>query len=168
MFYSSESMARGGNKMGKKMKKAAAAICLGAAVLTSVPAVSFAETAVEPVHQQDSEIAPRMQYISSARCSLEIDGTTATVDCWVKGDYLTATKAKVIAELQLKNGSSWIPVAIWTDTKEDYEAYLCESKAVSKGCTYRAKATVTVWEGSQSETQTFFTEERTVGSSSSP
>jgi len=154
--------------MGKKMKKAAAAICLGAAVLTSVPAVSFAETAVEPVNQQDIEIAPRMQYIEDARCSLGIDGTTATVDCWVNGDVFDATKAKVIAELQLKNGSSWLPVAIWTDTQDGFKARVYETKAVSKGCTYRVKATVTVWEGSQSETQTIFTNERTVGSSSSP
>ena len=154
--------------MGKKMKKTAAVICLGAAVLTSVPAVSFAETAVEPVHQQDAGIAPHMQYISSARCSLEIDGTTATVDAWVKGDVFEATKAKVIAELQLKNGSSWLPVAIWTDTQEGFDAEVYETKTVSKGCTYRVKATVTVWEGSQSETQTIFTNERTVGSSSSP
>lgn len=153
--------------MGKKMKKAAAAICLGAAVLTSVPAVSFAETAVEPVNQQDNDIAPRMQYISSAECSLRIDGTTATVDAWVDGHVFTATKAKVIAELQRKNGSSWLPVAIWTDTQDGYRAHLWETKTVSNG-TYRVKATVTVWEGNQSETQTFFTDERTVGSSSSP
>lgn len=153
--------------MGKKMKKAAAVICLGAAVLTSVPAVSLAETAVEPVSQQGGEIAPRMQYISDARCGLRIEGTTATVDCWVNGHVLTATKAKVIAELQLKNGSSWLPVAIWTDTQDGFKARVYETKTVSNG-TYRVKATVTVWEGSQSETQTFFTDERTVGSSSSP
>lgn len=153
--------------MRTKMKKTAAAICLGAAVLTSVPAVSFAETAVEPVSQQGIETAPRMQYISSAECSLKIDGTTATVDAWVNGDVLTATKAKVIAELQLKNGSSWIPVAIWTDTQDGFKARVYETKTVSKGCTYRVKATVTAWEGSQSETQIFFTEERTVGSGSS-
>jgi len=149
------------------MKKTAVAICLGAAVLTSVPAVSFAETAVEPVSQQDNGIAPHMQYIVEAQCSLGIDGTTATVDAWVDGHVLTATKAKVIAELQRKNGSSWLPVAIWTDTRDEYSAHVWETKTVSNG-TYRVKATVTVWEGSQSETQTFFTEERTVGSSSSP
>jgi len=160
-------MARGGNKMRKKMKKTAAVICLGAAVLTSVPAVSLAETAVEPISQQDDGIAPHMQYIVDAECVLSISGTTATVDAWVNGHVLTATKAKVIAELQRKNGNSWLPVAIWTDTQDDHRAHLCESKTVSNG-TYRAKATVTVWEGSQSETQTFFTDERTVGSSSSP
>jgi len=161
-------MARGGKIMQKSMRKAAAVICLGAAVLTSVPAVSLAETAVEPVNQQDDGIAPHMQYIVEAECSLGISGTTATVDAWVKGDVLEATKTKVIAELQLKNGSSWIPVAIWTDTQDAFKAEVYETKTVSKGCTYRVKATVTAWEGSQSETQTIFTNERTVGSSSSP
>ncbi len=145
----------------KNMKKIAAAICLSAAVLISVPAVSLAETAAEPISQQENGIAPHMTYIVDARCALSIYGTTATVDCWVNGDVLDATKAKVIAELQVKNGSNWIPTAIWTDTRDGYEAYVYETKSVVKGHTYRVKATVTAWEGDQSETQIIFTDERT-------
>lgn len=147
--------------MKNMVKKTVAAICLSAVVLTSAPAVSWAETAVEPVNQQESGIAPHMTYISEARCALSISGTTATVDCWVNGDVLDATKAKVIAELQVKNGNNWIPTAIWTDTRDGYEAYVYETKSVVKGHTYRVKATVTAWEGDQSETQIIFTDERT-------
>ena len=145
----------------KNLKKIAAAICLSAVVLTSVPAVSLAETAVEPASQQENGIAPYMTYIVDARCALSISGTTATVDCWVNGDVLDATKAKVIAELQVKNGNNWIPTGIWTDTRDGYEAYVYETKSVVIGHTYRVKATVTAWEGDQSETQIIFTDEMT-------
>ena len=143
------------------VKKIAVAICLSAVMLTSAPAVSWAETAAEPVNQQENDIAPHMTYIVDARCALSISGTTATVDCWVNGDVLDATKAKVIAELQVKNGNNWIPTAIWTDTQDGYEAYVYEKKSVVIGHIYRVKATVTAWEGSQSETQIIFTYEIT-------
>ena len=132
------------------MKKIIAAICMSAVVLISVPTVSLAETVAEPINQQESGIAPHMTYISEARCELAISGTTATVDCWVKGDVLDATKTKVIAELQVKNGSNWIPTAIWTDTQDGFKAHVNETKSVVIGHTYRVKATVTAWEGSQS------------------
>lgn len=147
--------------MKNMMKKTVAAICLSAAVLISVPAVSLAETAVEPANQQESGIAPHMTYIVEARCALSVSDDIATVDCWVKGDVLEATKTKVIAELQVKNGSNWIPTAIWTDTQDGFKAHVNETKSVVIGHTYRVKATVTAWEGSQSETQTIFTDEMT-------
>ena len=147
--------------MQSMMRKVAVAICLSAVVLTSAPAVSLAETAVEPTNQQEDGIMPYMTYISEARCALSISGTTATVDCWVNGDVLNATKAKVIAELQVKNGNNWIPTAIWTDTRDGYGAYVYETKSVVEGHTYRVKATVTVWEGSQSETQYVYSAEKT-------
>ncbi len=143
--------------MKKTMKKVVASFCLGAAALTSVPAVSWAETAVEPLNcQLELSIAPYMLYIEDAQCSLDITGSTATVDCFVTGRRTTATKAKVIAELQVKNGSSWIPVAIWTDTQDAYRATVYESKSITPGNTYRVKATVTVWEGTASETRTIY------------
>lgn len=147
--------------MQSMMRKAAAAICLSAAVLISIPAVSLAETAAEPISQQENGIAPQMTYIADARCALSISGTTATVDCWVKGDVLDATKTKVIAELQVKNGSNWIPTGIWTDTQDGFKAHVNETKSVTIGHIYRVKATVTAWEGDQSETQIIFTDEMT-------
>ena len=77
----------------------------------------------------------------------------------MKGNVVDATKAKMIAELQVKNGDSWVPVGLWTDTQDGFKAQVYETKSVVKGHTYRVKATATVWEGSQSETVTFFTDE---------
>ncbi len=142
--------------MMNNAKKAAAAVCLGAVVLTAVPAVAMAATA-EPITQQtESGIAPYMLYIVDARCTLSISGTTATVNAWVIGDDFDATKAKVVAELQEKDGNSWTTIATWTDTQNAYRASVNKTKSITRGKTYRVKATVTVWEGSASETQTIY------------
>ena len=128
------------------------AVLLCTIMLALVPVSAMAEV----------EVNPRLTYIASAEGDLIINGTTAIVDCWVKGNYGDATKAKVIAELQLKSGSSWMAYGTWTNTQNNYEAYVYETKTVKKGQTYRVKVTATVWEGSQSETITFFTDEATV------
>ena len=145
--------------MNQKMKKTIATMCMGAAVLTLTPAVSWAETAVNPLsNQQESSISPYMLYIKDSTCNLRISGSTSTVNCSVEGDFDSATKSKVIAELQVKNGSSWIPVKIWTVEENDYMAKVKESHTINTSNTYRVKATVTVWEGSQSETKTLYSE----------
>ncbi len=97
-----------------------------------------------------------MLYIEDVQCSLDITGSTATVDCFVTGRRTTATKAKVIAELQVKNGSSWTTIATWTDTQDSYRATVNKTKTITAGNTYRVKATVTVWEGTASETRTIY------------
>ncbi|MBQ2369276.1 MAG: hypothetical protein II301_04060, partial [Peptococcaceae bacterium] len=83
------------------------------------------------------------------------------VEVTVDGHVLDATRAKVIAELQVKNGSSWIPVAIWTDDQYDYTARVHEYHDVVKGHTYRVKGTFMVWEGSAYETEYSFSDEIT-------
>lgn len=148
--------------MNSKMKKTAAIVCLGAAVLALTPAVSMAETAMKSVNAQtENAISPYMLYIRQTTSVLSISGTTATVDCSTLGVVGEATKAKIIAELQVKNGSSWTTVETWTDTQNSYRASVYETYSVTKGKTYRVKATATVWEGSQSEIQTVFSNEKT-------
>lgn len=148
--------------MNSKMKKTVATVCLGAAVLALTPAVSMAETAMKPVNAQtENAISPYMLYIRQTTSVLSISGTTATVDCSTLGVVGEATKAKIIAELQVKNGSSWTTVETWTDTQNSYRASVYEAYSVTKGKTYRVKATATVWEGSQSEIQTVFSNEKT-------
>lgn len=148
--------------MNKKMKRILAISCLSSFAITSAPMMALAETVVPPtVVVEDEAIAPRLKYIVSSQAGLKILDGVATVDCWVKGNVLDATKTKVIAELQVKSGSGWLPVGLWTDTQNDYMAWVTETKSVTEGQVYRVKSTVTVWEGDQSETKTFFTEEKT-------
>ena len=133
----------------KQMKMLSAVLLLVMMVLLAMPAAAMAEDG----------IAPHFTYIVDAEATMSISGTSATVDAWVKGNVNYATKAKMIAELQVKNGNNWIPVGLWTDTQNDYMAQVYETKSVVKGHTYRVKATAMVWEGDQSESVIFFTEE---------
>lgn len=149
--------------MDKKFQKAIATVCMGAAVLTLTPAVSMAETASLSVNnQEENVITPYMMYIRGLESDLIISGTTAFVDCFVKGTNGQATKAKVIVELQLKSGSNWLPVKTWTVTENGYEAEVYDSYTVKSGNTYRVKTTGTVWVGSQSETQYAYSAEKAV------
>ena len=71
-----------------------------------------------------------------------------------------ATKCKVRAELQEKSGTyAWTTVDFWTDQQNGTWAEVDETAAVTSGKTYRVKATVTVWAGSQSESKTFYSNE---------
>lgn len=147
--------------ISKKVKTVITAVVLGSFIVC-VPTVALAET---EVYQKDfkeiSIVSPRLRYIVESMCDLSITGNIATVDCWVNGQYEEATKAKVIAELQVKSGSNWIAYGTWTDIQNSYEASVYETKSVKSGNTYRVKATVTVWEGSQSEQLILFTDEMT-------
>ena len=133
-----------------KVKKVLVVALLCAVLFNMTTIPSIAETLTNP----------RLTYISQAEAGLGISGSIATVDCWVNGNINNATKAKVIAELQVKNSSTnWIPVAIWTDTQDSYRASVYKTKSINTDNIYRVKATCTVWEGSQSETITIFSEE---------
>ena len=149
--------------MNNKTKKAIATITMGAAVLTLTPAVSWAETAMNPLNnQQGSIISPCMLYIYEAKSNLTISGTKATISASAIGYESYATKAKIVAELQVKNGNSWTTVETWTVTNNSDTAKVSETYTVTSGNTYRVKATATVWEGNLSETQTVYSSEKTV------
>ena len=137
-----------------KMRKVTALLCLLAVMLVPCQAV-FAS---EPVQY---EVNPRMTYIADYSIDFGIYGTTAEVDVMVNGDVLDATRAKVIAELQVQSGNSWLPVAIWTDDQNYYKARVIEEYSVVKGHTYRVKGTFMVWEGSASESVISYSSPRT-------
>ena len=147
----------------RSSRKTIAVLLLSGMLMGVIPTASMASDANGIVGQEIaySGIAPRMTYIVEWKTSLTISNGTATVDCWVNGDVLDATKAKVIAELQVKSGKNWIAYGTWVDTQTDYEAAVYETKAVKKGNTYRVKATYTVWEGSASENLIVFSDEIT-------
>ena len=111
-----------------KVKKVVS-VLLCCTVLMFMPITALATD----VKDQVTEIQPRLTYIVDAEAGLSINNGIATVDCWVKGHYNDATKAKVIAELQVKNGNSWIPVAIWTEDSDDYYARVYETHDVVTG-----------------------------------
>lgn len=140
------------------MKKSISSLLLIAILFLNFPFTAIAEEE----NSLENIVMPRWTYIVEAESDLTIRNEIATVDCRVKGSINSATKAKVIAELQVKSGTNnWIPVAIWTETMNGYESYVSESKNVTDGNTYRVKSTFIVWEGTQSETIYQFTDEVT-------
>ena len=141
--------------MKKTIRKMAALFCLLAVMLVPCQTVLASDST------DDYGIAPVMTIIGDYTIDFGITGTSAYVDVEVCGDYLYATRAKVIAELQVKNGNSWIPVAIWTDDQNDFSARVYETHDVVKGHTYRVKGTFMVWEGSAYETEYSFSDEIT-------
>lgn len=146
--------------MRKNLRRCFTVVLLSSLIL--LPTTAMAEMNVVSISsQEETGVAPCMTYIVESVCDLSISGTTATVDCWVEGQYGDATKAKVIAELQVKSGNNWIAYGTWVDTQNDYEAAVYETKEVKKGNTYRVKATYTVWEGSASESLILFSDEIT-------
>ena len=130
-------------------------LCLSIFVIMPVVAIAADDNKNQEI------LSPRWTCLVETMTDFSINGTTAVVDCWVKGDINDATKAKVIAELQVKSGNNWIAYGTWTDTQYDYEASVYETKSVTSGNTYRVKATYTVWEGSQSESTVVFSDEVT-------
>jgi len=141
--------------MKKNMRKVIAFFCVLTMMLVPCQTVFASEADVEYA------VSPRMTYIVDYWLSLDINGTTAEVEAEVNGSVRDATRAKVIAELQVKNGSSWIPVAIWTADEDFYTAEVYETHDVVKGHTYRVKGTFMVWEGNAYETEYDYTDEVT-------
>ena len=140
----------------KKNRFIATLLMICCILLTVMPTMALAETGYLSENSK-ATIMPRWTYILAVEGGLDINGSTAAVDCWVEGHYTRATKTKIIAELQVKNSeTNWIPVAIWTDTQNAYRAAVDETKTINPDNTYRVKITATVWEGSQSETTTLF------------
>ena len=140
--------------MTKNMCKVIAVFCLLAMVL--VPCQVFAAEA-----DVEYAVSPRMTYIVDYTIDFGIRGTTADVEVEVNGGVFDATRAKVIAELQVKNGNNWIPVAIWTDDQYNYKARVDETHDVVEGHTYRVKGTFMVWEGDAYETEYSYSDEIT-------
>jgi len=141
--------------MTRKIRKVIVLLCLMAVMFVPCQSIFAAEENVE------YPVAPMMTYIADYTIDFSIRNGVASTSVSVDGDVLTATRAKVIAELQVKSGSNWIPVAIWTDDQYDYTACVEESHDVVSGHTYRVKGTFMVWEGSASETVYDYSDEIT-------
>ena len=138
--------------MFKRKAMAFIAICLSAC-LTVLPvnATVAGTTAVGG----NSPVMPCMEYINDSGCQLSINGSTANVYAFAVGASGLATKCEITIELQERSFLFfWNTVEAWTCSESGYQAEIDETTTVSSGTTYRLVATVTVWSGSQSETQT--------------
>lgn len=138
--------------MFKRKGMAFIAICLSACLMVLPANASAAGTIAM---DGTAAVMPCMEYINDSQCQFSINGSTANVYAFVSGASGLVTKCEITVELQERSLMFfWNPVETWTCSKSGYEAELEETASVTSGTTYRAVATVTVWSGSQSETQT--------------
>ena len=106
----------------------------------------------------DYQVMPCMEYISRADHAFSIDGGVASMYGYVEGMPGLATKCEVSIELQEKGLLLWNEVDTWTDSRTGTYAELDLARSVTEGEKYRIVVTVTVWSGSDSETQTLKSE----------
>lgn len=110
--------------------------------------------AAVPPGTGDSEIMPMMEYIYDADLDFVISNGKAHMYAVVNGHSAKATKCEVTVELQQKGLLFWNTIESWTATENARRAEVDVSYAVTTGEKYRMVATVTVWSGADSETQT--------------
>ena len=123
-----------------------------------IPVVSAVELSDPP---SQGEMTPYALYIKGKNLEFRISDGKATVKGWVTGQTGVADRCKVVAYLQEKSGTTWKTVDTWTDESDGLRASVSKSKSVTAGKTYRAKAVVTAWSGSDSESATIYSSEET-------
>lgn len=109
----------------------------------------------------DNNIAqPLLDYTSSATVGISISSGTAYCESQLIG-YSSTDKIKITMTLQKKTLLWWSEVDTWTTTYYDSVALMSKSCTVGSG-TYRVKAEFTAYCGSDSETITVTSGEKTV------
>ena len=124
---------------------------------TMVLSVSAAEIPDPP---SQGEITPYALYIGGKNLTFGISNGVATVKGWGTGQPGVADRCQVVVTLEEKSGTTWKTVATWSDESDGGRASVSETKKVTIGKTYRAKAVVTAWSGSASETKTILSSEK--------
>lgn len=117
-------------------------------IISLANVVSFADS-------ECKEEASRYTYISTFDGTISHGLISTSVKVEVTGKS-SVTKIKVKMELQKLSDGSYSTVETWEQTFYSSEALMEESKLTNPFSTYRLKATVTAYSGSNSESQTFY------------
>jgi len=83
---------------------------------------------------------------------LSISGSNGSVICSVTGFQKTVTKCSIKANLQQYKNGSWVTIATWQQSYNDYYGFLTGTKALTKGYDYRTQAIYTATSASGTET----------------
>ena len=128
-------------------------LCLCGGMIPSVSAAGL------PDPRGQEEIVPYALYIKGKNLDFRISDGVATVTGWVTGQTGVADRCQIVVYLQEKSGNIWKNIATWSDESDGGRASVSETKKVTAGKTYRAKAVVTAWSGGASETKTILSSE---------
>lgn len=102
-------------------------------------------------------------YTVSASSTLTISGTTATCTSTALGYANITTKIVIEHTLQKKTSSgTWSKVASWSETDTGYKGSATNTQSNLSEGTYRLKTVFTVYAGSDYETITKYSSEKTV------
>ena len=102
----------------------------------------------------------RMTNIESAKCWVEIEN--GEVLAYAKVDGVSGVeKCKVVIRIQEKQGINWVTLDTRSEEAARYTVSASSSIKATKGTTYRAQATVTVWVNGISESKTVTTQGET-------
>ena len=138
--------------MGARRKMLVSGLCLSACLLaTNVPQAYALNDTTSLAAQGDIELY--MAYINDADCTFSISNGIAKINAWVRGQSGNSTKCQIVVNLQEKSGLSWRTVQTWSDTQNGRRAAVNTSQKVASGKSYRVTATVTVWNGTKSESK---------------
>ena len=136
------------------MRKITAILLCVALMLVSMPS-TVASGAANWALPTEPEISPQWEYMDRCYVSLGIDGNgLATVNCSVTGITGTTTKIVIEAKLQRSWGLLWITEETFTAERNASYALFSDTCYVESGHSYRIKAKVTVYSGTDSESET--------------
>lgn len=115
--------------------------------------------AADAVPEETTDISPRMDCINRAIANLQINSSgKAELYCYAKG-CSGITRIEISAKLQRYVDGKWVTLETFTKNSNSYMASLNDSYQVSKGYTYRIRATVHARSDSSSETRTVLSNE---------
>ena len=132
---------------------------LSAIVLFAVIGIPTYAEEVDPFI--DEVITEEYLYTASIGSGLSISNKKATCSSSVLGYDGTATKIVVTQTLQKKAGASWTGTSTWTKTYNTWYCKYTNYKSSLIGGTYRLKTVAKVYSGSNYETITAYSFERT-------
>lgn len=136
------------------MFKRILALVVAIVLLFTLSVVSFAE----PI-SEGTAIQPRYNYTDKFNETLTIASGTATCKATLAGISGTTTKVVIKMTLQKKTLLWWSEVETWSTTSNTYYGTLTKTAAVKSG-TYRVKAVYTVYSGSNSESITDYSAQK--------
>ena len=132
-------------------------------LLFGLSTVSYADPTVHTdkiIAENGSAIQPMYDYTNKFSETLSISGGTATCKASLTGINGTTTKIVIKMTLQKKTLLWWSEVETWSATYNTYYGTLSKTATVKSG-TYRVKAVYTVYSGSNSESITDYSSQKT-------
>lgn len=140
----------------REQKYLACVLCM--VVCISIISAPRAAAVNDPTDNGYNAVVPLMDYIYDADYDFVVSDGRARMYAVVRGHSSKATKCEVTVELQEKGIIFWDTIRSWTQTENGRRAELDVSYNVTTGKSYRMVTTVTVWNGSDSESRSMTSE----------